>query len=597
MIESMATGFSEASNLVLRTVAHFILIILPALALSTLTIYKGVRDIVTAGLVALAGTAIPGYLVFWLWFLLPRVGRSVAFVIPLTAAVCLIVMFRKLDAAGRRLVKALLVPMMLSGAASLLVLSTGFLYGGLDDPLGTARNRFSHRLPADNMLPFLLAKEVSVGRIEKPLFTDWRSSDRPPLQSGITLSQYPFMYHHRDLDYTITAALVQSLWIFGLWLLLTSLRLERRLVTLALTTCLLSGFVFINTFFVWPKLIAAAYMLGFFAVVLTEKPKLKSAEQMLLPVTAGALVAFSLLSHGGSIFALIGAVLTFFVLGTRLPLKRVMVMGTVCAALYLPWILYQKFYDPPGDRLLKIHLAGVEEVDNRSFRQSFLDAYRRLALKQILENKYANLATVAGHGPSYWHDVGSLLRQLLTSGLKDTAKLAQLAAFVRGEAFFFFVPNLGFLIIGPIALLAGVKKRFRSHEWKTASCLWLLTGLTLFTWCILMFGPGTTWVHQGTYVVILVAVAASLSALWSISRWLAGIVAGLQIALNFLLYIVLMRGPIPDGFLPGGPIRFCQLLLCLSSLVSVFALLRLFVVIHYSEKNVLTDCRIFRGDE
>ena len=34
--------------------------------------------------------------------------------------------------------------------------------------------------------------------------------------------------------------------------------------------------------------------------------------------------------------------------------------------MYSPWLAYQRFYDPPGDRLLKLHLGGQETIDSRS---------------------------------------------------------------------------------------------------------------------------------------------------------------------------------------------------------------------------------------
>ena len=44
---------------------------------------------------------------------------------------------------------------------------------------------------------------------------------------------------------------------------------------------------------------------------------------------------------------------------------------------YLPWLLYQKYYEPPGNRLLKMHLAGAPGVDSRGFIQALLVAYHQ----------------------------------------------------------------------------------------------------------------------------------------------------------------------------------------------------------------------------
>ncbi len=37
------------------------------------------------------------------------------------------------------------------------------------------------------------------------------------------------------------------------------------------------------------------------------------------------------------------------------------------------------------------------------------------------------------------------------------------------------------------------------------------------TWCFLMFKPGSTVIHQGTYALVLVFLAASVLTLWALS--------------------------------------------------------------------------------
>lgn len=95
--------------------------------------------------------------------------------------------------------------------------------------------------------------------------------------------------------------------IFWSWFL--SPKLVHPLSTLGLTAAAAwlfyffnSSIAFLNTFLVWPKLIAAAYMLGFLATVFTGRLD-SSPCGKLLSITDGFLLAWGMLSHGGSIFA------------------------------------------------------------------------------------------------------------------------------------------------------------------------------------------------------------------------------------------------------------------------------------------------------
>jgi hypothetical protein len=253
--------------------------------------------------------------------------------------------------------------------------------------------------------------------------------------------------------------------------------------------------------------------------------------------------------------------------------KRLLAAGAVCAAVYLPWTLYQTFFDPPGDRLLKFHLAGVEQVDSRPFSRAIADAYGALTFQQIKANKAANFATATADGWNYLRGVADFPAILTAQSSDRNPRAAALANSLRAEAFFHIGPCLGFLMAGPLALLAGVGRRFRSKEWRAACLLWLLAAASIVVWCLLMFGPGRTILHAGSYAVVLFAMAGSVLALRAVSAWLAAFIALLQIGLNFLVYAVFMRTPSPGAILAEGIIHLDTLLLCLCSLAVVLVLL------------------------
>jgi len=555
----IAPGFGEANRLLLRTLLYFLLTIFPALALGTFAVRKGLRDLVLLGLAELAAIGASGYLGFCLWFLAPKLGHLFSFLLPFATAGWTAWNYRLLDSSGRQIVRRLLRPLALAGAASLLVLSVGFLYGGLDRPLETPASRFSHFLPGDNRIPYEFSEALKEGHIPK-MGSFWHSSDRPPLQTGIVLSQYTYTSNPRDFDYTIIGVILQSLWIFAAWLLLTAFELDTRAIVLVLAVCLLSGFVFLNTFYVWPKLLAATYILAALAILFT--PRYVSLQTGRIScILVGAMLAFAMLSHGGSAFAVIGIFATMAILRRFVPIKSLLLMAVTLVLLYTPWTLYQKFCDPPGDRLLKMHLAGIKGTDSRSFGRVFISAYGALTPRKVLSNKIKNLNTLIGNSGGFWIETAHLIGHIFNG--EDPAWVA---AALRGWMFFYFLVNQGFLVVGPVTLLAGIAKRYRTREWRTAAILWIFIAVTAAAWCLLMFGPATTVIHQGTYAIVLLGYAGSILAIWNLSRFAALLVSCCQICLSVLLYILLMQPPAAHALLAQPP----ALLGCL--LLSAFSL-------------------------
>ena len=248
---------------------------------------------------------------------------------------------------------------------------------------------------------------------------------------------------------------------------------------------------------------------------------------------------------------------------------------------YLPWTLYQKFYDPPGDRLLKLHLAGIYNVDSRPFSEALTTAYRAKTAKEIYENKRSNWIMAVDNNRNFWADLWDWLQSMLTG---DTARQLTVSYRLRGDAFFFLVPTLSFLALGFPALLLGILKRYRTLAWYLAVRLFVFVLITIVIWCVLMFGPGTTVVHQGAYASVLLAFAACCLALWSLSPWLAGAAIALQGFLTFMLYGPLMRKMTQDQHLvPYGELRSSMLVTAAMALAAVIWLLYWMPKQRYSE--------------
>ena len=82
-----------------------------------------------------------------------------------------------------------------------------------------------------------------------------------------------------------------------------------------------------------------------------------------------------------------------------------LVAAAVFAVLMLPWLAYQRFYEPPGNRLVKWHIGGVIPPDARSVSEALRDSYRELGGTKAWEARRQNFAMLF-HGD--WKNAPSL---------------------------------------------------------------------------------------------------------------------------------------------------------------------------------------------
>ncbi len=233
-------------------------------------------------------------------------------------------------------------------------------------PLVTPMTRFSHPLPGDNYLPLYFAEYFFQHGHHgtPPDYASFLASDRPPLQIGYALSQRPFGWDASQLDYQMLGVVLQQLWIVGLWALLLAARVGRVTRGLAMVVVLVSDLAIVNGFFVWPKLLPAAMLLAVAALVLTPLwPTLRRS--LWGAALVAALCAVAMLGHGSSVFGVIP--LLAIAAWRGLPGWRWLGVALLVGIVMMgSWSAYQKYGDPPGNRLTKWSLAGVAGIDGRS---------------------------------------------------------------------------------------------------------------------------------------------------------------------------------------------------------------------------------------
>jgi hypothetical protein len=385
------------------------------------------------------------------------------------------------------------------------VLALGFADGGLSHTVLNANRRFTHLLPADNLTSWSVAVALRFGESPTSLLGDWLLSDRPPLQTGLYLL---LGLRSHVVAYQVVASWLQATFLLGAWAIAIGALLPvaaRRAVLLA---CCLLPVGLVNTFFVWPKLLSAACLLLVFALLFCRRPETDS-ERKASGVLIGALTALALLSHGSSLFALIGftvAVLTFW----AWPALRTMVFGAVTLlVIYGPWALYQALVEPPANRLLKWHFAGVIDIDDRSFLQALRDSYGALSWSDYWHAKLQNLQKLAGSWPR------GLLDPLVGPFTGAWSPEA-----VRSADFFALVPSWHLFAVAVIVALALLARTPHPQRAIAARILVAVLG-TLAAFVLLIFMPGETINHHGTYAVQVLATVFAFMVLTLRVPWLA----------------------------------------------------------------------------
>src|SRR5262249_44068862 len=153
---------------------------------------------------------------------------------------------------------------------------------------------------------FYYAESLYKGLDPREIVWGWHSSDRPPLQSGLTLLQMPFSFLAREpREYALLAGCAfQCAWVPAVWALWRSAQLPRRRAGLALLFLVLTGFALLNTVFTWPKLLAAALCLFAATSALFGRAR-GEAVPLSTAVFLGLSAALASLSHAGVAFTLL----------------------------------------------------------------------------------------------------------------------------------------------------------------------------------------------------------------------------------------------------------------------------------------------------
>ncbi len=359
--------------------------------------------------------------------------------------------------------------------------------------------------------------------------------------------------------YEVIGVVLQQFWVIGMWALLIAARVTRRTRSLAMVAALVSDVVLMNGFFVWPKLLGASLVLAALALVVVPGQSTLRSHPWTV-VLLGALAGLAFLSHGTSVFGLIP--LAAIALWKGLPSWRWLAAGAAAfCILVLPWIAFQHFEDPPGNRLLKWQLAGMPDpADKRGTVETLLDEYGKAGVGGTLDNKLQNFLTMVGGNAverppeegQPFGDVGSEFSDAYNAIARGD--VAEADSKIREVRYWHLLWTLGLLIFALPVIAVG---RMRGHardgpDWGFARFCLLVCGIGALVWGLLLFGneAGRTIVIGGSMALPLLAMAGVVAGLRATYPRLVNWFVGANVITVLILYLPKLA-PVTDNHISG----------------------------------------------
>lgn len=504
----------EGSGFILTILYQFVIFLLPGLAaMITISRYYRIHECFKLPII-FTSIGILGHLAVYLYLFANEWGKLFSLLTNIGSISILIFSRRKLLHEFSKQLNS--TPIILIIITALFIWSTAMITYSRESSIEVSKFRFCAASTTDSIIPYLFAERLYFEEPLQPFAGEWLTSDRPPLQTGLFLLQRPFLLKSLP-QYHVLGAILQCTLFASVFHFVFSIFRDRKLALISVLLSLLCGLTLQNAFYVWPKLLSASFVFYAYALLFVTEQELIRGKKLRW-ILMGLSASLALLSHGGSIFGLFALPFCILLRPSFRKIQYPIIAALSFFACYSPWVTYQKLVDPPGDRLLKWHLAGSPEVDDRGSLEALFDAYSNLSFHDWWRARNKNFEAVTRK----WEQYFPLLHP----------KYAAQGFFkFKKYNFIHFVFSLGVLNAAWIGLLVLFLKRTNeASRIRELFCI-LISGL--FFWCVAIYTPGRTTLWQGSYFLSYLAIILATTAFYRISKYLAYGVLSIQ-ALIFI---------------------------------------------------------------
>ena len=397
----------------------------------------------------------------------------------------------------------------------------------------------------DNLIPPATAQLLADGALVSGWgFGGWRPSDRTPLLASLL---YPVAVLLRDaapivggvspsIIVQVCAFGLLHSWVLPVWIIFRRLGIDSIGASTGVLLLAATPFVFFNTIYIWPKMLAATFCL--IQLLYLSRPPAAHDSQAgkLHHLLFGSAGGLAIMSHSGAAVAVAGIFLAAMILRRAAAWRQLAMVALITAGIVLPWSVWTKFSVPTSNPLQKYFLTGDFGFSNpnEGVIEAAARTYRSMTVKGWLAVKVAAVKTLAGgnreqvrqdigQSPDYFH------------GIKA----------VRGYQFLFLIPALGFLIIPLIALALPSRGRRRLSIWKEPLLAQsaLASVISLVAQLVVMMAPHL--LHHYPYFVPLSLQLLAVIAILLIRSRILRIAAALNYIVFVVFWVVLIAARMP----------------------------------------------------
>jgi hypothetical protein len=382
----------------------------------------------------------------------------------------------------------------------------------------------------DNKIPGMFANGLEGKLPLRPeILEGWQSSDRPPIATGLVRVFSPFTHSSQPDFFLLVASSSMVILIVISFVRLIWNRRDME-IAIALATFLSPG-IFVNVVYTWPKIIAATLSLAAIIILFAVLEKKSGVVEVYLGLLA---IVLAVLTHGSSVYAIPPVAILFFLISRRR--KILWVAAPFVSIIYLPWFMYQQFWDPPGNRLIYWHLAGHLEGSENSILSVIWMSYRQLSLNQIIENKLHNFGALfarVDENPAVSGFSGILgpYRQLFSESVVASIGLLGwlglcvflfMALFRRNQFESRFL-GLIFCSVVPFCLIQ-FGDSFSTRTSLVVSPMWLSVGLAVVAYASLMHyvkipAKVIIWLSMANVLILGPMLPTAAAAGWGLELW------------------------------------------------------------------------------